>query len=68
MVNVVFKTAPTPGFGARCALHVLIAATRSDTHRNATLIIDLLRKQTCSVCDTGATGNDNNEPSATTPT
>ncbi|PYD89055.1 hypothetical protein DNF23_30015 [Pseudomonas syringae pv. pisi] len=66
MINVVLQTALAPDLGARGALHVFIAATRSQTHRNATLIIDLRNRQACSVCDTGAMGNDNNEPSTTT--
>ncbi|WP_236274746.1 hypothetical protein [Pseudomonas congelans] len=66
MVNVVLQTAPAPDLGARGALHVFIAAARNQTHRNATLIIDLTDRQACSVCDTGAMGNDNNEPSTTT--
>ncbi len=66
MVNVVLQTASAPDLGARGALHVFIAATRNQTHRNATLIIDLHDRQACSVCDTGAMGNDNNEPSTTT--
>ncbi|KPB54300.1 Uncharacterized protein AC511_3010 [Pseudomonas coronafaciens pv. oryzae] len=65
MVNVVLKTAPTPVSGARRALHALIADVRGNTHCNATLIIDLTDEQTCSGCDTGATGNDNSESSAT---
>jgi hypothetical protein len=47
-------------------LHVFIAAARNQTHCNATLIIDLPDRQACSVCDTGAMGNDNIEPSTTT--
>jgi len=61
------KTACTPDIGAARALHALISLAHDNSHRSATLIINLRGDQTCSVCDTGTTLNDITQPSATTP-